>query len=143
MRPGDRGLGRHCEVVVSALSLAHPQWTPLATRVPDGMALGFACFEALGLLEPRVQVYEVFPSASYRLFDDRAPRIEMSLAGFGPGPKDMLDAYCAAATVREFALGRGWEAGGGDGYGTIVLPGARRSTGSAVHQWPAGSEPSS
>jgi len=34
----------------------------------------------------------------------------------------MLDAFVAAATVREFVHGRGCEVGGGDGLGTIVLP---------------------
>jgi hypothetical protein len=32
-----------------------------------------------------------------------------------PGPKDMLDAWIATATVREFVEGRGTEVGGGDG----------------------------
>ena len=140
-RAGDRGLGRHCEIVVSALSLGRPQWTPLVTYPPDWMALGFACFDALTALGPRVLTHEVFPSASYRLFDDRAPRVEVSLAGFSRGPKDMLDAYCAAATVREHALGRGWEAGGGDGLGSIVLPGPKRSPESFVHRWPAAPPP--
>ena len=39
-----------------------------------------------------------------------------------PGPKDMLDSWVAAATVREFVEGRGTEVGGGDGLGTIILP---------------------
>lgn len=34
----------------------------------------------------------------------------------------MVDACMAAATVRETVLGRGEEVGGGDGFGTIVLP---------------------
>ena len=39
-----------------------------------------------------------------------------------PGPKDMLDSWVAAATVREFIEGRGSEVGDGDGMGSIVLP---------------------
>lgn len=34
----------------------------------------------------------------------------------------MLDAWVAAATVREFHGGRGIEVGGGDGLGAIILP---------------------
>ena len=34
----------------------------------------------------------------------------------------MLDAWVAAATVREFVEGRGVEVGGGDGLGTIIIP---------------------
>ena len=34
----------------------------------------------------------------------------------------MLDAWVAAATVKEFMGGRGVEVGDGDGLGTIVLP---------------------
>ncbi len=34
----------------------------------------------------------------------------------------MLDAWMAAATVREFVGGSGSQGGGGDGLGTIVLP---------------------
>jgi hypothetical protein len=34
----------------------------------------------------------------------------------------MIDSWVAAATLREFAEGRGDEVGGGDGLGTIILP---------------------
>jgi hypothetical protein len=34
----------------------------------------------------------------------------------------MLDAWAAAATVRDFVEGWGAEVGGGDGLGTIILP---------------------
>lgn len=34
----------------------------------------------------------------------------------------MLDAWVAAAAVREFVEGRGTEVGDGDGLGTIILP---------------------
>ncbi|MEJ2412728.1 MAG: hypothetical protein P8Y34_07005, partial [Anaerolineales bacterium] len=33
----DRGYGRHCEVVIKALNIANPQWTPLAGEAPDWM----------------------------------------------------------------------------------------------------------
>jgi hypothetical protein len=42
------------------------------------------------------------------------------LAGFLKGPKGMLDAVVAAVTGMEFLAGRGEEAGGGDGLGTIL-----------------------
>ena len=54
-----------------------------------------------------------------------------------PGPKDMLDAWVAAATVREFVEGRGAEVGGGDGLGTIVLPRPIREPAiDEVMRWP-------
>ena len=34
----------------------------------------------------------------------------------------MLDAWVAAVTVREFSENMGCEVGGGDGFGTIILP---------------------
>jgi len=34
----------------------------------------------------------------------------------------MLDAWVAAATVREFVTGNGTDVDGGDGLGTIILP---------------------
>jgi hypothetical protein len=100
------------------------------------MNVGFDLFKKL---EPLGQTYEVFPSASYRqLKEDRETRISLSFAAFAHGPKDMLDACVAAATTREFCLGRGTEVGGGDGLGTIVLP---RPIGDIPHRsffsWPA------
>ena len=56
------------------------------------------------------------------LAQDPDARLTIPLRGFLPGPKDMLDAIVAAFTVREYLLGRGYAAGGGDGLGTIVLP---------------------
>ena len=84
------------------------------------MKLGFKLFSAL---EDRASVYEVFPTASYAsLHGNSDVRIKVDFSACKPGPKDMLDAMVAAATVREFAEGRGYEIGGGDGLGTIVLP---------------------
>ena len=48
--------------------------------------------------------------------------INVDFSACSPGPKDMLDAWLAAATVKEFVKGRGTEVGGGDGLGTIILP---------------------
>jgi hypothetical protein len=116
----EKGHGRHCEVVVAALKLAKPQWTPLSKAAPKWMHVGFDLFKKLA---PLGQTYEVFPSASYRqLKEDRETRINLSFAAFAHGPKDMLDACVAATTTREFCLGRGSEVGGGDDLGTIVLP---------------------
>jgi hypothetical protein len=53
---------------------------------------------------------------------DRDVRVSTDFSACKPGPKDMLDALVAAATVRECAEGRGSEVGGGDGLGTIILP---------------------
>ena len=114
--------GRHCEVVVRSLGLANPQWTPLAKDAEPWMQLGFAMFRSLAGL-PHVVVHEVFPSASYRMFEvGQAPSVTLSLTSFEPGPKDMLDAIVAAVTIREFTEGRGSEIGGGDGMGTMILP---------------------
>ena len=119
-RSSDGGNGRHCEVVVAAHRLANPQWTPHRTPSPEWIQLGFALFAALG---ERASVYEVFPSASYALLGGNSPlKIRIRLNDLAPGPKDMLDAYVAAATVREFVQGRGCAVGGGDGLGKIILP---------------------
>lgn len=117
---GERGYGRHCEVVVKALNIANPQWTPLVGEAPAWMELGFSLFAALNGYP---DVYEIFPTASYHLLEDQQqPITQVSFRSFGPGPKDMLDAAVAAYTLAEFAAGRGCEVGGGDGLGTIVLP---------------------
>lgn len=116
----DRGYGRHCEVVIKALNIANPQWTPLAGEAPAWMELGFALFRSLG---GSWSVYEVFPTASYRLLAGLdSPTIPLSFKKFSPGPKDMLDAAVAAFTLAELVAGRGCEVGGGDGFGTIALP---------------------
>lgn len=128
----DRGMGRHCEVVLSALGLASPQWTRQEGECPEWMRLGFSLFSTLQL---NFDVYEVFPSASYRQLSEKGMDIRLDLANFDRGPKDMLDAFVAAATVREFVQGRGCEVGGGDGLGTIVLP-RPLDRDSLVHRWP-------
>jgi len=119
-RPGGRGYGRHCEVVIKALNLGNPQWTPLAGEEPDWMALGCALFQALSGFS---YVYQVFPTASlWQLENDSTARMNLSFKQFRRGPKDMLDAAVASLTVLEFVLGNGTAVGGGDGLGTIVLP---------------------
>jgi hypothetical protein len=133
-RPTDLGNGRHCEVVIAAHRLANPQWTPHRPPFPDWMQLGFALFAAIG---KRAPVYEVFPSASYTVLEGVAPlRIGARLNDFAPGPKDMLDAYVAAATVREYIQGRGCAVGGGDGLGTIILPRPILKPIATVLRWP-------
>jgi hypothetical protein len=119
-RRGERGYGRHAEVVVSALGLGRPQWTPPASLAPPWMRLGFLLFDGLARAG---SVHEVFPSASYRqLAACREPALTLNLGSFHRGPKDMLDACVAALTVRELVAGRGVEVGGADGLGSIVLP---------------------
>ena len=120
-RAEQKGYGRHCEIVVSAYGLANPQWTPIEGEAPSWMVIGFNMFAALESIIP--SVHEVFPTASYSLLrDDTDVRITIDFSSCLRGPKDMLDAFVAAATVREFVCGRGEEVGGKDGLGTIILP---------------------
>lgn len=133
--PSDRGWGRHSDVVVAALRLANPQWTPPATHTPRWMRVGFAIFEALHRYP---HVHEVFPSASYTVLKD-VPELSISIdfSNFAAGPKDMLDACVGALTVREYVRGRGVKVGDGDGLGGIILP--RDVSGDPPHpvlSWP-------
>jgi len=100
------------------------------------MRFGFTLFDCLQGL---VEVYEVFPSASYRLLC-ALPELQVSLSfeGFAPGPKDMLDAVIGAVTVFCFRERGGREVGGGDGLGTIVLPTdlTEEQWKNPVHNWP-------
>jgi len=134
----DLASGRHCEVAISALKLATPQWTPLERNAKDWMKLGFRLFAELADLK---HVYEVFPSAAYAQLEHAPERAltTMDLRVLRPGPKDMVDAMMAAYTTREFVQGRGSEVGGGDGLGTIVLPRplSAEERGSAVLGWVA------
>lgn len=115
-----KGYGRHAEIIIKALGIANPQWTPIVGQEPAWMKLGFKLF---ALLENIAKTYEVFPSASYALLKGvKDVHISTDFSECKPGPKDMVDAWVAAATVLEFAEGRGTEVGGGDGFGTIILP---------------------
>jgi predicted nuclease with RNAse H fold len=119
-RKAQKGYGRHCEIIISAHRIANPQWTPLKNAAPAWMKLGFTLFAAL---EGLVPVHEVFPTASYALLEGvDSVRIDADFSACKPGPKDMLDAWVAAATVREFTNGKGSEVGHGDGLGSIILP---------------------
>jgi len=119
-RPSERGYGRHCEIVVRAHGIANPQFTPLEGEAKPWMITGFRVFFALQDIVP---AYEVFPTASYALLQGiKDVRVYIDFSGCSSGPKDMLDAFVAAATVREFVFGRGTEVGGGDDLGKIVLP---------------------
>jgi hypothetical protein len=83
------------------------------------MLLGFKLFP---VLEDHAIVYEVFPTASYACLQGNCDvRIDADFSAYIPGPKDMLDAWVAAATAQEFVAGKGVEVGGGDGLGTIIL----------------------
>jgi hypothetical protein len=119
-RGSQRGYGRHCEIVISAHRLANPQWTPVKGEAPEWMNLGFKLYSAL---EGFAKVHEVFPTASYALLQGNTDvRIDADFSACKPGAKDMIDAWVAAATVREFVEERGSEVGGGDGLGMIILP---------------------
>jgi predicted nuclease with RNAse H fold len=133
-RSSDLGNGRHCEIVIAAHRLANPQWTPHRPPFPAWMRLGFALF---AVLEMRASVYEVFPSASYTLLEDSCSlKIGVRLNTFAQGPKDMLDAYVAAASVREYTQGRGDAVGGGDALGEIILPRPLPKPIDEVLRWP-------
>ena len=133
-RPKDQGAGRHCEVVIAAHRLANPQWTPSRPPFPRWMELGFAIFKGL---YSEFEIYEVFPSASYRMLKgDDLTTITVRVGNFTQGPKDMLDAYVAAATLREFVQGRGCEVGGGDNLGSIILPRPLEAPIDGVLKWP-------
>ena len=134
-RKVQKGNGRHCEVVISAHRLANPQWTPLEQDAPEWMLLGFKLYSAL---EGHAIVYEVFPTASYACLQGNSEvRVDADFSACKPGPKDMLDAMVAAATVREFVAGNGAEIGGGDSLGTIILPRPIPNPINEVLVWPS------
>lgn len=112
-------VGRTCEVWIKALKLGNPQWTRTSEDSPKWMQLGFLLFESL-IDFP--YVYEVFPTASYKILSESKATYHLCLKNFFEGPKDMLDASVAAFTVYEFIKGRGYEVGGEDGLGSIILP---------------------
>ena len=119
-RPEEKGYGRHCEIVVRAHGIANPQYTPVAEQAPAWMKTGFKLFLALQDIVP---TYEVFPTASYALLEGITDvKIGINFSSCKPGPKDILDSFVAAATVREVAHERGCRVGGGDGLGEIILP---------------------
>jgi predicted nuclease with RNAse H fold len=111
--------GRECEVIIKSYNIANPQWTRKSKGSPDWMRLGFSIFDSL---KDFSFVYEVIPSASYKMLVNENVKYELCLNDFTTGVKDMLDASTAALTVFEFANGQGCEVGGDDGLGTIVLP---------------------
>ncbi|QBG48372.1 hypothetical protein EGM51_13580 [Verrucomicrobia bacterium S94] len=131
----DKGLGRHCEVVIKAHNLANPQWTPKRKDAPAWMQLGFELFR---ILEKLGTTYEAFPSASYTLLhDDASAEMTINFSKVRKrGTGDLFDAMTAAATVREFVQGRGCQVGGGDGLGSIILPRPLPDPIKPVLQWP-------
>jgi len=114
-----QSVGRECEVIINSYSIANPQWTKTLAESPEWMKLGYNIFSAL---KEFPCVYEVFPSASYKMLEKEKVTYELCLKYFTGGVKDMLDASVAAITVYEFVNGRGCEVGDDDGLGTIVLP---------------------
>ena len=119
MEKEDEKLGRECEVIIKSYNIANPQWTRTYEDSPEWMRLGFSIFDSLKDFQ---FIYEVFPSASYKMLEKEKLKYELCLNDFVSGVKDMLDASVAAITVYEFVNGRGCEVGGEDGLGTIVLP---------------------
>ncbi len=119
-RRAEKGYGRHCEVIIKSLGIANPQWTPIQSECPAWMQLGFEIFQQLKEID---FVFEVFPSASYKILQGNTDlKATIDFSAFFKGPKDMLDACMAAMTVYEYIHGRGAEVGDGDGLGSIVLP---------------------
>lgn len=114
-----QSVGRECEVIIKSYSIANSQWTKTLAESPEWMKLGYNIFSAL---KEFPYVYEVFPSASYKMLEKENLAYELCLNSFTGGVKDILDASVAAITVYEFVNGRGCEVGGDDGLGTIVLP---------------------
>lgn len=112
-------IGRECEVLINAFRIGNCQWTNTFDHSPEWMKLGFEIFTRLEVFP---HLFEVFPSASYRMFSVRPATVEINFRDFSGGMKDMLDAAVAALTVFEFMHGRGCEVGGEDGMGSIVLP---------------------
>lgn len=112
-------IGRECEVIIKSLNLGNPQWTLRFKDSPDWMKLGFSIYNELKNFP---FVYEVFPTASYKMLKKENVKYELCLNKFTDGVKDMLDASVAAITVYEFIKGRGCEVGGEDSLGTILLP---------------------
>lgn len=115
----DRKVGRECEVIIKSFNIGNPQWTRKLRESPNWMKLGFSIYKSL-INFP--YVYEVFPSASYKMLEEENIKYEICLNNFITGIKDIMDASVAAITVYEFIKGRGCEVGGEDGLGTIVLP---------------------
>lgn len=115
----DEKLGRECEVIIKSYNIANPQWTRTLKDSSEWMQLGFSNFDSL---KDFPFVYEVFPSASYKMLENENVKYELCLNDFTAGVKDMLDASAAALTAFEFVNGQGCEVGGDDGLGTIVLP---------------------
>jgi len=111
--------GRECEVIIKSYGIANPQWTRKLKESSDWMKLGFSIYKSL---KDFPFVYEVFPSASYKMLKEENLKYELCLNEFIYGVKDLLDASVSAITVYEFINGRGCQVGGNDGLGTIVLP---------------------
>ena len=114
-----QSVGRECEVIIKSYNITNPQWTKTLAESPEWMKLSSNIFSAL---KEFPYVYEVFPSASYKMLEKENLAYELCLNNFTGGVKYMLDASVAAITVYEFVNGRGCEVGGDDGLGTIVLP---------------------
>lgn len=123
----NRPCGRHCEIIVRRLRLANPQWTPHANYPIPWISLGqqvFGAFQAAGFT-----AIECFPTASYtRLgqMENHFLNIPGKMFAHSLLAHDILDACVAALTADMFMLSDATELGGGDGYGTIVVPGIVR-----------------
>ena len=70
------------------------------------MKLGFEIFSSI---KKYPYIFEVFPSASYKMLAAENIRYDLCLNDFVYGVKDMLDASVAALTVYEYCSGNGCE----------------------------------
>lgn len=118
------GWGRHCEIVVRRLGLANPQWTPIAAHPRPWITLGQQVFAVCQ--EAGFATIECFPGATYTRLGQMVNQnlhIPGAVFAYNRLAHDILDACVAAYTAEFFVAGNATELGGGDGYGTIVVPG--------------------
>ena len=121
--------GRHCEVIIRALGLGSPPWTPLAGEAPPWMRAGVELHRSAARLADEARIHEVFPGASRRQFarhpEIRVPYCRMFRKRRGLDLQEQRedDAFTAAWTAAAFESGQGCAVGGGDGLGAIILPG--------------------
>lgn len=123
---------------LAASRIANPQMTRPSERLSELDASRLRAIPSVVADEGRGST-RALPERGYaQLAASGDAVLSISLKGFARGPKDMLDAYVAAWTVRECVAGRGTSVGGGDGLGEIILPRPLRGPATAVLKWPAG-----
>jgi hypothetical protein len=69
-------------VVIKSYNIANPQWTRIFKDSPDRIKLGYSIFNSL---KEFPFVYEVFPSASYKMLEKEKLKYELCLNDFVSG----------------------------------------------------------